>query len=253
MVGNRRFPCDEIHGQNVDFVRAIMRSCNTFFYKYGLETGPDLIATEAHRFGFDEKTGIELPSEFSSPHIASPAWLRQFAEKRPGVDGRWNPGDTANTSIGQGYTLVTPLHVACMAASFARGETRTKPTLLHDPNRPEQHTEPIGLSPSDYNAILEGLHQCYRFGTARLAQVEGLDGAAKTGTAQKGKIDLAWMVAFAPLDNPQIAIAVVMEGTEPDVSYHGATYAAPIVKAILTAWKDKRERPPEEKVNFKVH
>lgn len=246
MVGNRRFPCDEIHGQNVDLNRAIMRSCNTFFYKYGLETGQSLIAAEARRFGFDEKTGIELPFEFSAPHVASPAW------KLAAGHGAWQLGDVANMSIGQSYTLVTPLQVACMAASFARGETRTKPTLLHDPKRPEQHSEPIGLSPADYNAILEGLHQCYRFGTARLAQVEGLDGAAKTGTAQKGKIDLAWMVAFAPLDNPQIAIAVVMEGTEPDVSYHGATYAAPIVKAILTAWKDKRERPPEEKVELKI-
>lgn len=252
MVGNRRFPCDEIHGKNVDLIRAIMRSCNVFFYTYGLDTGPDLIAAEAHRFGFDEKTGIELPAEFSSPHVASPAWKRQYAVKHPGTDGRWNPGDTANTSIGQGDTLVTPLHVACMMASFARGETRTTPTLLHDPNRPAQHSDPIGLAPADYNAIIAGLQQCYLLGTARLAKVDGLSGGAKTGTAQKGKIDLAWMVAFAPLEDPQIAIAVVMEGTEPDVSYHGATYAAPIVKAILTAWKEKRERPPVEKVDLRI-
>jgi penicillin-binding protein 2 len=247
MVGNRRFPCDEVHGPGVGLRLAITRSCNVFFYKYGLDTGANLIAAEARRFGYDHPTGIELPYEFSSPHVASPEW------KQAARDGKWQQGDTANMSIGQGYTLVTPLQVACMVASFARGETETKPTLLHDPDRPAQHTEAIGLSPADYNAILDGLQQCYRFGTARLAQVEGLDGAAKTGTAQKGRIDLAWMVAFAPVQNPQIAIAVVMEGTEPDVSYHGALYAAPVIKSILQVWKDKSERPPAQPVSFKVN
>jgi penicillin-binding protein 2 len=247
MVGNRRFPCDARNGHGErDLVGAIRDSCNVFFYKYGLDTGPDLIAAEAHRFGFDHPTGIELPYEYSSPHVASPAW------KLANMKERWVPGDTANTSIGQGDTLVTPLQVACMTASFARGETETKPTLLHDPDRPAQHTAPIGLSPSDYNAILQGMEQCGSIGTARLAKVEGLRLAAKTGTAQKGRIDLAWMIAFAPVENPQIAIAVVMEGTDPDVSYHGGTYAAPVVKSILEAWKRKSERPPAERVKFRV-
>jgi penicillin-binding protein 2 len=248
MVGNRRFPCDAKYGHGeVDLVKAITVSCNVFFYKYGLDTGPNLIAAEAHRFGYDHKTGIELPYEFSTPHVASPAW------KQLNLKERWVPGDTANTAIGQGDTLVTPLQVACMMASFARGETETKPTLLHDPNRPAQHSEPIGLSPADYNGILQGLEQCYEFGTAKLAKVEGLRAAAKTGTAQKGRIDLAWMVAFAPIENPSIAIAVVVEGTEPDVGYHGGTYAAPIVKALLETWKEKSERQPAPPpVNFKV-
>ena len=248
MVGNRRFPCDAKYGHGeVDLIKAITVSCNVFFYKYGLDTGPDLIAAEAHRFGFDHKTGLELPFEFSNPHVASPAW------KLANMKERWMPGDTANTAIGQGDTLVTPLQVACMVASFARGETETKPTLLHDANRARQHSEPIGLSPGDYHAIMQGLEQCYEFGTAKLAKVEGVRAAAKTGTAQKGRIDLAWMVAFAPLEDPQIAIAVVMEGTEPDVGYHGGTYASPIVKAILETWKEKSERPPDaQPVNFKV-
>ena len=247
MVGNRRFPCDNHNGHGeTDLVKAIALSCNVFFYKVGLDVGPDLIAAEAHRFGFDHPTGIELPYEFSSPHVASPAW------KLAHMKERWVPGDTANTAIGQGDTLVTPLQVACMVASFARGETETKPTILHDPDRAAQHSPAIGLSPADYNAILEGMEQCYQIGTARLAKVDGLRAAAKTGTAQKGRIDLAWMIAFAPVENPQIAIAVVMEGTEPDVSYHGGTYAAPVVKNILQAWKNKAERLPEKPVSFKL-
>ena len=247
MVGNRRFPCDDHNGHGeVDLVKAIRVSCNVFFYKFGLDTGPDLLAAEAHRFGFDHPTGIELPAEFRTPHVASPAW------KLAAMNQRWVPGDTANTAIGQGDTLVSPIQVACMVASFARGEIMTKPTLLHDPKRPAQHTEAIGLSPSDYNAILEGMEQCATIGTARLAKVEGLRIAAKTGTAQKGRIDLAWMIAFAPVENPQVAIAVVMEGTEPDTSYHGGTYAAPVVKAILETWKTKSERVPDKPVDFKV-
>jgi penicillin-binding protein 2 len=248
LVGNRRFVCDARNGHGErSLVGAIRDSCNVFFYKYGLETGPDLIAAEAHRFGFDHKTGIELPFEYATPHVASPTW------KLATLKARWVPGDTANTAIGQGDTLVTPLQVACMVASFARGETETKPTLLHDPQRPAQHSPAIGLAAADYQAIVDGMEQCAQIGTGRLAQVDGLRMANKTGTAQKGQIDLAWMVAFAPIDNPRIAIAVVMEGTEPGVDYHGGTYAAPVVKAILEAWKEKSERAPTAPaVNFKV-
>ena len=247
MVGNRRFPCHTTNGHGeVDLVRAIAVSCNVFFIHYGLETGPALVAAEAQRFGYDQPTGIELPYEFSHPHVASPLWkLNDSGE-------RWVPGDTANTAIGQGDTLVTPLHVACMVASFARGETETKPTLLHDPSRRPQHTTPIGLSPSDYNAVLQGMEQCYKIGTGHLAQVDGLNAAAKSGTAQKGKIDLAWLVAFAPVENPQIAIAVVLEGQEEGVDFGGGLYSAPVVKAILEAWKTKSERVPDKPVKFKV-
>ena len=168
------------------------------------------------------------------------------------MKARWFPGDTANISIGQGDTLITPLQAACMVASFARGEIETKPTILHDPKRPAQHTASIGLSPADYNAVLEGMEQCYQFGSGRLARVDGLRGAAKSGTAQKGRIDLAWLVAFAPVENPQIAVAVVLEGAIDDNSFGGGTYAAPIVHAILQAWKDKQDRPPAKPVNFSL-
>ena len=237
MVGNRRFPCwnKNGHGER-DLIGSIRDSCNVFFYKYGLETGPTLIATEANRFGFDHPTGIELPAEYRTPHVASPTW------KLANMKERWVPGDTANTAIGQGDTLISPLQVACFVASFARGETETKPTLVHMANRPEQHTTPIGLSPADYNTILQGMEQCYQIGTGRFSKVEGLRGAAKSGTAQKGRIELAWLIAFAPLEDPQIAVAVVLEGAE-DVSFGGGTNAAPVVKAILEAWKEKKEHP----------
>ncbi len=251
MVGNRRFPCwnHDGHGDR-DLRGAIRDSCNVFFFKYGLETGPELIAAEAKRFGYGHPTGIELPSEFQHPRVAEPAWKQNFYKDND--LRRWYPGDTANTAIGQGDTLITPLQAACMVASLARGETETKPTILHDPKRPAQHTASIGLSPSDYNAILEGMEQCYQIGTGRLARVDGLRGAAKSGTAQKGRIDLAWLVAFAPVENPQIAIAVVLEGAENDTHFGGGVYAAPVAHAILQAWKDKQDRPVAKPINFQV-
>ncbi len=244
MVGNRRFPCWNHNGHGeVNLVRAIQQSCNVFFYKYGLETTPEFIASEAKRFGFNHMTGIELPNEFRRPRVADPAWRKESWQSANLPDGIWRGGDTANTAIGQGDTLINPLQAACMVASFARGEIETKPTILHDPRRPEQHSAPIGLSPSDYNTILEGMKECYYIGTAKLAKVDDLSGAAKTGTAQKGRIELAWTVAFAPAENPRIAVAVVLEGDE-NMKFGGGTNAAPVVKDILQAWKDKSERPP---------
>ncbi len=244
MVGNRRFPCAHgaMHGE-VNLVKAIAKSCNVFFIKHGLDTTPEFIAAEAKRFGFNHPTGIELPGEFKTPRVADPDWRRENWRSANLPDGIWRGGDTANISIGQGDTLITPLQAACMVASFARGETETKPTLLHDPKRPALRTNPIGLPPADYNAILEGMKQCYAIGTGRLAAVDGLSGAAKSGTAQKGRIEVAWLVCFAPVENPQIAIAVALEGEE-DQDFGGGAYAGPVAHAILQAWKEKRDNPP---------
>jgi penicillin-binding protein 2 len=254
MVGSRRFPCWQHsgHGER-DLSGAIRDSCNVFFYKYGLDTTPQFIAAEAKRFGFNHPTGIELPAEFKNPRVADPDWRKDPKNWRAAnlQDGVWRGGDTANLSIGQGDTLITPLQAACMVASFARGETETKPTILHDPKRPTQRTAAIGLSPAEYNAILEGMKQCYTFGTGRLAKVDGLSGAAKSGTAQLGKKEIAWLVCFAPAENPQIAVAVALEGAEGQ-DFGGGTNAGPVVNAVLQAWKDQRDRPAATPVNFKV-
>ena len=251
MVGSRRFPCNAQYGHGErNLVGAIRDSCNVFFYKYGIETGADLMAAEARRFGYDRPTGIELPSETRRMLVADPAWKLEHLKER------WFPGDSANMAIGQGFLDVTPLQVAAFAASLARGETTTKPTILHVANRPAQHSAPIRLDPADYAAIRNGMEQGYQIGTGRLARIDGLSGATKTGTAQKrtpqGTIELAWMIAFAPAENPQIAIAVCLESQEPDASFGGGTYSSPIVKAILEAWKNKQDNPAPKAPVFRV-
>ena len=145
MIGARLFKCDNGDGDHgvVDLRDAITESCDIFFFTYGLKTGVEAIAGQARRFHLDTPTGIDLPGETRHMIIPDIAWKRRVQN-----DG-WYPGDTANMSIGQGFIRVTPLQMACLAASIARNETTTVPTLLHDPDRPRQHSEPIGLPRPD--------------------------------------------------------------------------------------------------------
>jgi penicillin-binding protein 2 len=240
MIGNRRFGCDNGNGHHgiLQLPEAIAESCDIYFWTVGLRTSADVIAAQARRFHLDRPTGIELPGETHRMMIPDPAWKLKVRGEP------WNPGDTANMSIGQGDVQVTPLDLACFAASLARGETWTRPTLLHEANRPAQHTEPIGLSAYQRAAILKGMEECTEEGgtapfltTIEAYRVPGVRIAGKTGTAQinspNGKVDEAWFICFAPLENPEIAIAITLEGTTQGETYGGGREAAPIAPAIL--------------------
>ncbi|MCX6952987.1 MAG: penicillin-binding transpeptidase domain-containing protein, partial [Verrucomicrobia bacterium] len=180
------FVCDNRRGHHHEVLvrQAIAESCDIYFNEAGWRTTAEGIAEEARRFHFGLRTGIELPSEMKGL-VPDGAWKERTQHEK------WFPGDTANMSIGQGFVLVTPLQMACFTASVARGEVYTKPTLLHDPNRPPQHTEPIGLSPDQRAAIFEGMEACTHppKGTARFltitegVKLPGLRIAGKTGTA----------------------------------------------------------------------
>lgn len=247
-VGRRLMPCHGGVGQgHMSFTDSIAHSCNIFYYKHGLDTGIEAIAAEARRLHLDQPTGIELPFETKRMLIGDTAW------KRKERDESWYPGDTANTSIGQGFLAVTPLQMASFIASIARNETHTKPTLIHDPKRVPQKTEPLGLRPAQYAALLKGMEGTVTHGSAKLLQLAALKIpdlriAGKTGTAQvrtpKGTLNLAWFVCFAPVERPEIAIAVMVEGDTPDETYAGGRYAAPVAQAILKKWKEKKDRPP---------
>ena len=151
-------------------------------------------------------------------------------------------GDTANTAIGQGFLLVTPLQMANLIASIARGETRTQPTLralsAEEGKRVDHGGEPIGLTPRQQVELWEGMERVVsNSGTGRLVQIDGLRIAGKTGTADfraHGKeVNLAWFLGLAPVEDPQIAIAVMVEGTSSSDSYHGGSTAGPVAKDIF--------------------
>lgn len=243
MVGRRRFRCHRHSGHgDENVINAIRDSCNVFFYDRGIEMGIDVLAAEAKRFGLAEPTGIEIPGESRSSVVPDPEWKerRLYGES-------WFPGDTANVSIGQGYLLVTPLQMATFIASVARNETRTQPTLLLTSGRVATHpeSEPLGLSPENYALIREGMRRSGETGTARLAGTAQMPVAGKTGTAQIRKdgkpTTLAWFVGFAPAENPEIAVAVMIEGVpERETNYGGGSTAAPIAREMFETFTRKR-------------
>jgi penicillin-binding protein 2 len=218
-VGNRLFPCHDGHAHGkIKLVQAIAKSCNVFFYKHGIETTPEVIATEARRFGFDQRTEIELPNETRRMLVPDPEWKKATGR------GPWQPGDTT-------------------------------PTLIYQPNRKPQRTDAIGLPAAHYEALVRGMEECVSMpgGTAyrTLTQmasmrIPGLRIAGKTGTAQKqtpaGIINFAWFICFAPVENPQIAIAVMVEGDTPGEETGGGRYAVPVAQAILKTWWEKQQR-----------
>ncbi|HWA87517.1 MAG TPA: penicillin-binding transpeptidase domain-containing protein [Opitutus sp.] len=245
-VAGHIFPCENGRGHHGEILlpEAIAHSCDIYFYTVGIRTTVDVIAAEAHRFHLDQRSGIELPNEPGRAVVPDTAW------KERTLDTKWFPGDTANMAIGQGYVLESPINMACFAASLARGETYTKPTLIHRDNAPTQHTEPIGLTPAQRAAILQGMEGCTVYGTANYLtnleslRVPGVRIAGKTGTAQiPGNKNAAWFICFAPIDHPEIAAAVMIEGDTPGEEVGGGRYAAPIASAILKKYFEKKNRP----------
>lgn len=246
MVGRKQFDCHDrhAHGQ-IKLATALEKSCNVYFYKYGIQAGAQAIADESRRFGFGQPTGIELLHETRRTVVPDDAWKRK-TQNEP-----WFPGDTAMLSIGQSYLLVTPVQMAAFMASFARGQIHTSPTLIHAPDRLPQRSEPIGLSAENYAGIVRGMEQCTITGTAkvlssRFMKIPGLRIAGKTGTAQKrtekGMINFAWFIGYAPIERPQIAFAIVVEGDQAGEETGGGTYAVPVAQAILKTWAEKQQK-----------
>ncbi|MDR3229336.1 MAG: hypothetical protein LBT53_08010 [Puniceicoccales bacterium] len=227
----------------VNISKMLQVSSNVFCYQAALEIGIDRLAAEAKRFGLGEKTSVELPA--LRGQMPDPEWRR----RRMAGQG-WSEGDTANTAVGQGDVETTPMHLAAMIASIARNETRTDVTIIRDPARDFGHRhrgESIGLTMEQYEAVLNGLVACARDGTGRNV-FKGLEGrltvAAKTGTAQikRNTANLAWTIAYAPVEKPEIALAVLIEGTDGNTDFGGGKNAGPIANGVLREWLKIREQ-----------
>lgn len=256
-IGNTLKGCDNglAHHGEVKLPEAIAVSCDIYYYTLGLKMGAEAIAAEARRFHLDQRTGIELPGETTRMTVPDAAWKQRVKNEK------WFPGDTANMAIGQGFVLVTPLEMACFAASVARDEVFTKPTLLHDPEGKPQHTESIGLTSVQRDALIQGMVACttptYAHSTARVLdlpalKIPGVQIAGKTGTARKevrkdgvpaGWINYAWFICFAPAEKPEVAIAVMLEGDTIGEEFGGGANAGPIAANILKKYFDKQAHP----------
>ncbi len=203
------------HG-NIDVAEALKVSCNYFFYDVGRRVGIDGLASWAERFGFGKKTGIEIGGEVQGT-VAS-AVAREESGKV------WYPGETLSAAIGQSDTQVTPLQLANYTAQLANGGVRFKPHLLKSINDPETGAElevispeivsEIALSPETKETIARGLHAGAQEEGGTSYSVFGsyaVTVAGKTGSAQAPGGSHALYVAYAPVENPEVAIAVVVE------------------------------------------
>lgn len=237
----------EGHGR-VDLTRAIQESCDTYFYEMGYRMGIDDLAEYSMRFGLGVQTGIDLPGERIGI-MPSRDW-KQGARGEP-----WYPGDTINTSIGQGYMLTTPLQLAQATAVLARNGRVLAPTVVQrlgeEPVVSPQIDE-IEFQSTNLALVQEAMRRVVHVqgGTAFNSIGRSLTGyqmAGKSGTAQvisvaadveyddleleKRLRDHALFVAYAPIDNPQVAIAVIVENGE-----GGSSLAGPIARGSLDAW-----------------
>ena len=207
------------HGAQ-DVTHAIENSCNVYFYELGRRLGIDRLDEYAKKFGLGEYTGIELTEE-TAGHMASPEYKKQAVVNV--TDSDWFGGDTLQAAIGQSYSLFTPVQLASYCATIANGGTRYKVNLIDsirssvDGSVVEEFgsevVEKIDMNSQTVDQIHNGMKKVVDEGSAR-SIFEGYPIAVggKTGTAQLGKgANNAVFIAFAPFDNPKIAVAVVLE------------------------------------------
>jgi penicillin-binding protein 2 len=242
------------HG-SVDLNKALAESCDVYFYKVGNQLGIDPIASYARQFGLGAKTGIALASE-SSGLVPSTEW------KKKNRGEPWYPGETISIAIGQGFLSVTPIQMAKMVSIVATNGQVVQPRLLkaarlrRTGNLKEEEppsTQQLPISSEIFSQIKKGLAAVVTRGTAKRAQSTIVSIAGKTGTAQvvalkddddksevaKKHRDHAWFVAFAPVEEPKIAVAVIVEHMG-----HGGSAAAPLAKTLIEAYMNGHNPQP---------
>jgi penicillin-binding protein 2 len=232
------FRCHKAEGHGmVNVHRALAQSCNVFFYNVGVRLEIDRIAAYARRLGLGAPTGIDLPHE-ASGLMPSPEWKLR-AQRVP-----WYAGETVSVAIGQGQVTATPLQMARVAAAIANGGTLVRPHLVRAVGGQAVDWEPpkrLGLKPQTLQVVRGGLCAVVNEqGTGWRARLEDVEVCGKTGTAQvvaKSRLlrsgsdpsvrPHGWFVAFAPAEQPKIALAVMVEHGESSAS------AVPVARAIL--------------------
>jgi len=237
-IGRSRFRnWEKVDQGSMTLYEALIHSCNTFFYQMGLRVGIERMAHYARAFGFGSPVGIMFPGERAG-FVPTPEWKKATSR------GGWFPGDTANTAIGQGQVLVTPLQVARFMAVLASDGILWKPRLV---NRVQDHagqiirTEPslaagrVGLSPLVFQFLRRALSGVVNDGgTGQGARLADVEVGGKTATSQnaagrnRGAGDHAWFAAIAPVESPEVVVVVLVEH-----GGMGGQVAAPLAGQIL--------------------
>lgn len=251
--GNRSFRCwkEKGHG-TINLHRALVESCDVYFYQVGLKVGVDAIAYYASELGLGKKTGISLPHEKTGT-VPSTAWKK----KRFGVP--WYSGETLSFAVGQGYLNSTPLQLAQLISIIANGGKIYRPQIVERVENlygelireyPPVELGRVNISEETLRVIREALRGVVHdpHGTGAGCAIKGFQIAGKTGTAQvvrmpedfkRGQVyrlplkyrDHAWFVAFAPYEDPKIAVSVLVEH-----GGFGAVAAVPIARKVIEAF-----------------
>ncbi len=235
------------HGGGINAHLAIAQSCDIYFYQLANRMGIDRMHDFLAPFGLGAPSGVDLSGERKGV-LPSRDWKRQRFKQA------WYPGDTINAGIGQGYHLATPMQLANATATLARRGIRIRPHLvkaIDGVDVPPEYDTPILLNnPRNWDVVIGGMHEVAQGarGTARKVfadapyTVAGKTGTAQVvGIAQNEKYDAAKLaerqrdhglfVAFAPVENPKVAVAVIVENGN-----SGSGAAAPVARKVLDAW-----------------
>ncbi len=248
------FPCHWASGHGfVNLHQALVQSCNSYFYQVGVELEIEAIARYARSFGLGSATGIDLPFEVSGL-VPGPEWKRR-ARKEP-----WYAGETVSVSVGQGSVLVTAMQMAQIAAIIGSSGEVFRPHVflrplpagtVAEPAPPTAVGEPIrrmALHDSTWRVLQQAMWGVVNeSGTGWRARVQGVAVSGKTGTAQVASMsnlterkdedrpehlrNHAWFVGYAPRENPELALAVLVEH-----GGQGGRAAAPIAQKIFQAY-----------------
>ena len=245
------------HGR-VDLDLALYQSCDVWFYDAGYRTGIDVMSDYLGRFGFGQVTSLDLP-EADDAILPTKEW-KQGRFEQP-----WYPGDSLNLAIGQGYMLATPLQLATATAVLANRGHWVRPQLLRGVLQPDGSLGPIQLDdvkplpkdvqldhPDYWQPIIDGMtdvisnargtgHRAFKginytaAGKSGTAQVVGIAQDARYDSAALAERhrDHALFIAFAPVEDPKIAVAVIVENGE-----GGSHTAAPVAREVIDAWLD---------------
>jgi penicillin-binding protein 2 len=233
------------HG-TLGLVDAIKVSCDSYFYQYGNAASIQSIDTVGKMLGIGEESGLQLSGE-QVGNLPGPEWMQIHHPQE-----RWSQAQTANVSIGQGYTLVSPLQLAMAYATIANSGTCYYPRLvdrvLNQDGAPvlDDHGKPVAppprvradlrreVAPDHIELVRKGLWKVVNEdgGTGGRARLKNVVVAGKTGTAQASdrghKDTIAWFACFAPFDNPKYVVAVMVQGGE-----HGGSVAGPVAARIM--------------------
>jgi penicillin-binding protein 2 len=259
-LGNRLFYCHERHGHGtVHLIKAMLKSCDVYFYQVGVELGVDRSAKYAKALGLGQLLGFDLNME--RPGLVPTSAWKMLVHRFP-----WAAGDTPNVSIGQGYNLMTPMQMANLYATIANGGKVWRPYVVNRvtnhvgetiyEHQPELLHEVTEIKPETFNLIRQALTAVVMDpqGTGKNSMVPGVTVAGKTGSVQvvslkknrnQGDVSMNWkehamFTAFSPAEDAEIAVAVVSQN---DSVGGGGRSAAPVAGKIIAAyWQLKEAR-----------